>query len=118
MQIWHDFEILHQVSISVYKLVRYIYCHLVAAEDSEEKKYNNDYSVNQREPNQKDRELQEQCKLKVSMILIGFSWLGVLLSTIVLTNEQVNTAEVDNCLTKRWNEDNFIILFKHYTIIK
>ena len=82
------------------------------------KKYNNDYSVNQREPNQKDRELQEQCKLKVSMILIGFSWLGVLLSTIVLTNEQVNTAEVDNCLTKRWNEDNFIILFKHYTIIK
>ena len=52
------------------------------------------------------------------MILIGFSWLGVLLSTIVLTNEQVNTAEVDNYLTKRWNEDNFIILFKHYTIIK
>ena len=39
------------------------------------------------------------------------------MSTIVLTNEQVNTAE-DNCLTKRWNEDNFIILFKHYTIIK
>ena len=38
MQIWHDFKILHQVSISVYKLVRYIYCHLVAAEDSEEKK--------------------------------------------------------------------------------